>query len=184
MKTMKTWRIILAMTAAVLSLASCSSDPEYADPEAHEKTVALNEQYAPLMIGTWHYEKTGDTQRYFEELTFRADGTLTGTRKWQVRKLVTIGGEQQYTDWEDLDPLVGAFTGEWKLSYWSPEGQAGQKRNVLQLTASYDDGEYMAYSTNVDFGYADATTLRIQGLYVRDADGWINFERGEAEPSF
>ena len=140
---MKTWRIILTMTAAVLSLASCSSDPEYADPEAHEKTVALNEQYAPLMIGTWHYEKTGDTQRYFEELTFRTDGTLTGTRKWQVRKLVTIGGEQQYTDWEDLDPLVGAFTGEWKLSYWSPEGQAGQKRNILQLTASYDDGEYM-----------------------------------------
>ena len=79
---------------------------------------------------------------------------------------------------------MGAFTGEWKLSYWSPEGQAGQKRNILQLTASYDDGEYMAYSTNVDFGYADATTLRIQGLYVRDADGWINFERGEAEPSF
>ena len=34
------------------------------------------------------------------------------------------------------------------------------------------------------FAYADATTLRIQGYYVKDADGWMNFLRGTAEPSF
>ena len=76
-----------------LAFASCGSDePRYADPEAHEKTVQLNEQYGPLMVGTWHYENISDTQRYFERLTFQADGTLTGMRKWQTRKPVTIDG--------------------------------------------------------------------------------------------
>ena len=106
MKTMKNWRNIFVMCSAVLSFASCSSDePKYADPEAHEKTVLLNEQYGPLIVGTWHYENISDSQRYFERLTFLADGTLTGMRKWQTRKLVTIDGEQRYTDWENVEPL-------------------------------------------------------------------------------
>ena len=180
---MKTTRTILLFLAA-FSLASCGSDePRYADPEAHEKTVQLNEQYGPLMVGTWHYENISDTQRYFELLTFQADGTLTGMRKWQTRKPVTIDGEQRYTDWEDVE-LSGTFTGTWQLRYWSPEGNSGEKRNCLQLTATYDDAgrDYMAYSCALTFAYA--TTLRIQGYYVKDADGWMNFLRGEAEPSF
>ena len=90
----------LLLLIVVLAFASCGSDdePRYADPEAHEKTVQLNEQYGPLMVGTWHYENISDTQCYFERLTFQADGTLTGMRKWQTRKLVTIDGEQRYTD--------------------------------------------------------------------------------------
>ena len=93
----------LLLLIVVLAFASCGSDePRYADPEAHEKTVQLNEQYGPLMVGTWHYENISDTQCYFERLTFQADGTLTGMRKWQTRKLVTIDGEQRYTDWENV----------------------------------------------------------------------------------
>ena len=34
------------------------------------------------------------------------------------------------------------------------------------------------------FAYADATTLRIQGYYVKAPDGWINYQRGPSEPSF
>ena len=84
---MKIWRNVFMMLAA-FSLASCGSDePRYADPEAHEKTVLLNEQYGPLMVGTWHYEKIGERHRYFERLTFKDDGTLTGYRKWQQREL-------------------------------------------------------------------------------------------------
>ena len=185
MKTMKIWRIAFVMLAA-FSLASCSSDePRYADPEAHEKTVQLNEQYGPLMVGTWHYEKIGERHRYFERLTFKDDGTLTGYRKWQQRELVTIDGEQRYTDWEDVE-LSGTFTGTWQLRYWSPEGNSGEKRNCLQLTATYDDAgrDYMAYSCALTFAYADATTLRFQGYYAKDEDGWVNFQRGDAEPSF
>ena len=185
MKTMKLWRIAFMMLAA-FSLAFCGSDePRYADPEAHEKTVQLNEQYGPLMVGTWHYENISDTQRYFECLTFQADGTLTGMRKWQTRKLVTIDGEQRYTDWEDVE-LSGTFKGTWQLRYWSPEGNSGEKRNCLQLTATYDDEErdYMAYSCALTFAYADATSLRFQGYYVKDADGWVNYQRGTAEPGF
>ena len=128
---------ILSILFIAISLNSCSSDePQWADPEAHEKTVKLNEQYGPLMVGTWQYENISDTQRYFERLTFQADGTLTGMRKWQTRKLVTIDGEQRYTDWENVEPLEGTFSGTWKLSYYSPEGVNGAKRNCLFLTST------------------------------------------------
>ena len=177
---------LLFLLIAALAFASCGSDePRYADPEAHEKTVQLNEQYGPLMVGTWHYENISDTQRYFECLTFQADGTLTGMHKWQTRKLVTIDGKEQYTDWQNVE-LNGKFTGTWQLRYWSPEGNSGEKRNCLQLTATYDDAErdYMAYSCVLTFAYADKTPLRIQGYYVKAPDGWITFLRGPAEPGF
>ena len=74
---------ILSILFIAISLNSCSSDePQWADPEAHEKTVKLNEQYGPLMVGTWH-------------LTFNADGTLSGLRKWQLRQVVTIDGQEE-----------------------------------------------------------------------------------------
>ena len=175
----------LFLLIAALAFASCGSDePRYADPEAHEKTVQLNEQYGPLMVGTWHYENISDTQRYFECLMFQADGILTGMRKWQTRKLVTIDGEQRYTDWEDVE-LSGTFTGTWQLRYWSPEGNSGEMRNCLQLEAKYDEERnYMAYSYVATFDYADETTLRFQGYYAKDEGGWVNFLRGDAEPSF
>ena len=183
MKTMKIWRLAFAMLAA-FSLVSCGSDePQWADPEAHEKTEQLREQYGPLMVGTWHYEKVGESQRFFEQLTFKDDGTFTGMRRWQTRKFVTIDGEQRYTDWETLE-LSGTFTGTWSLSYWAPYG--GEKSNYLQLIAKYDgeNQNYMAYSTCLTFGYADETTLHIQGFYVHDDDGWADYHRGEIEPSF
>ena len=185
MKTMKIWRNILVMTAAILSL-SCSSDPQWADEEAHEKTEQLQKQYGPMMIGTWHYENISDTERFFEQLTFNTDGTLSGMRKWQSRKVVTIEGEQRYTDWESVEPLEGTFSGTWKLSYYSPEGMAGEKRNCLLLNAKYEgtNSEYMAYSNIATFDYADETTLCFEGFYFKDEEGRIVFLRGTQEPSF
>lgn len=179
-------RFITALFAALIFASCGSSDPEYADPETHEKTVLLNEQYGPLMVGTWHYEYISDTQRYFERLTFNADGTLSGIRKWQSRKLVTIDGEQRYTDWENLEPLEGTFSGTWELRYYSPEGRNGVKRNCLLLSAQYEgaNSEYMAYSNIATFDYADETTLRFEGFYFKDKDGWVTFLRGDQEPSF
>ena len=53
---------LLFLLIAALAFTSCGSDePRYADPEAHEKTVQQNEQYGPLMVGTWHYENISDT---------------------------------------------------------------------------------------------------------------------------
>ena len=186
MKTMKIWRNILVMTAAILSLVSCSSDPQWADEEAHEKTEQLQKQYGPMMIGTWYYENISDTERFFEQLTFNADGTLSGMRKWQIRKVVTIEGEQRYTDWESVEPLEGTFSGTWKLSYYSLEGMAGEKRNCLLLNAKYEgaNSEYMAYSNIATFDYADETTLRFEGFYFKDEEGRIVFLRGTQEPSF
>ena len=178
-------KTIITILLALVSLASCSSDPQWADEEAHEKTEQLRKQYTPIIAGTWHVEYIKDKGRFFERLTFSADGTFTGMRKWQTRKLVTIDDKEQYTDWEDVE-LSGTFTGTWQLRYWSPEGNSGEKRNCLQLTATYDDAgrDYMAYSCVLTFAYADATTLRIQGYYVKAPDGWINYQRGPSEPSF
>ena len=179
---------------AALSVAACSSsDPEYVDPEAHEKTIQLNEKYGPVLVGTWHFEKIGEKQRYFERLTFQADGTLTGMRKWQMRKLVTINGEQVYTDWEDVElggwededvKQNGTFSGTWKLRYWDPYGDG--KQNYLELSAKYDnkDIDFAAYQYNAVFNYADETTLRFKSYYISGENGWMIFQRGEAEPSF
>ena len=172
---------LLFLLIVALAFASCGSDePRYADPEAHEKTVQLDEKYAPLMVGTWHYEKIGERHRYFERLTFKDDGTFTGFRKWQCREL------GQPTGWGDEEgPMNGTFTGTWQLRYWNPEGEGSTKRNCLQLEAKYDEErKYMAYSYVATFDYADKTTLRFQGYYAKDEDGWVNFQRGDAEASF
>lgn len=102
-------KMALLFFLAALALTACSSDPQWADPEAHEKTEQLREQYTPFIVGTWHYEKTLEKQRAFEQLTFNADGTLSGRRKWQARQVVTIDGQEQYTDWEDIPDMNGTF---------------------------------------------------------------------------
>ena len=113
---MKTTKALLLFLAA-FALTACSSDPQWADPEAHEKTELLRKQYAPVITGTWHVEYVKDKWRFFERLTFSADGTFTGMRKWQTRELVTIDGRQQYADWQDIEDENGTFTGTWKLSW-------------------------------------------------------------------
>ena len=186
MKTTKIWRIALTMVA-VLSLASCSSEPQWTDPEAHEKTEELQKKYGPLLIGTWHFERLGERNRFFEQLTFHDDNTLTGYRKWQNRSLVTVEGQEVYTDWEDVEGECGTFTGTWMLRYMSPEGPEGEKRNCLTLMASFDDDDdspaSIPYSSSYNFNYVDETTLSFQTYYFNDADGWRYYRRGEGEPS-
>ena len=186
----------LILFLAPLALAACSSDPEWADLEAHEKTVELQERYAPLLVGTWHVERIGEKQRYFEKLTFsdsRNDivgsrGTFTGLRKWQTRQLVTINGEEQYTDWQDFMDYNGTFTGKWKLS-WERDADGAPGVNRLSLSASYDDErDWMsanAYSLNALFIHADETTLSFTGSFVPNGvDGETVYTRGDAEPNF
>ena len=50
--------ITILLALAAVFLASCSSAPQWADEEAYEKTVQLNEQYGTLMVGTWYYENS------------------------------------------------------------------------------------------------------------------------------
>ena len=53
-------KVIIFGLFTIISLASCSSDdPQWADPEAHEKTEQLREQYGSLLVGTWHLERIG-----------------------------------------------------------------------------------------------------------------------------
>ena len=119
-------------------MTACSSDPQWVDEEAHENTEQLRELYTPIIVGTWHVEYIKDKGRFFERLTFSADGTFMGMRKWQTRELVTIDGEEQYTDWQDFMDYNGTFTGKWKLS-WERDADGAPGVNRLSLSASYDD---------------------------------------------
>ena len=51
------------------------------------------------------------------------------------------------------------------------------------FTHSQKNDYYARYLTTT-FDYADETTLRFEGFYFKDKDGWITFLRGEAEPGF
>lgn len=182
--------IITALLAIIsFSLASCSSDePQWADPEAHEKTEQLRAQYTPFIVGTWHIESVKDRGRFFECLTFSDDGTLKGMRKWQNRDLVTIDGKEQYTDWQDVDGENGTFTGTWKLA-WYREKEGVPGANTLVMTADFDEDHGwdspVAYGLNARFIKADATSLCIGGGIVHNGDdGSTIYSRGEAEPSF
>ena len=179
---MKHTIIGIMLALVVLSFVSCSSEPEWADPEAHEKTEQLREQYTPLIVGTWHIEKISDKQRVFEQLTFNENGTLVGIRKWQSRDLVTIDGEERYTDWKDIE-LSGSFTGTWSLKW--ERNIAGVGENRITLYAKFDDEsiEYVAYSCNALIDKPDESTLCFQGQW-QNSEGWTTYERGKIEPSF
>ena len=179
---------ILSILFIAISLNSCSSDePQWADPEAHEKTEQLRELYTPIIVGTWHVEYIKDKGRFFERLTFSADGTFTGMRKWQTRKLVTIDGKEQYTDWQEKEDYNGTFTGTWKLS-WERDKEGAPGANRLWLSAVFDenhDRTYYAYDLNALFIHADETTLSFTGGFVPNGvDGETVYTRGDAEPSF
>ena len=182
MKAVKICRLVITMLALFV-IASCTNDPQWADPEAHEKTEQLQAQYTPFIVGTWHYEKVGDKQRVFEQLTFNADGTISGLRKWQARQVVTIDGQEQYTDWENLSRLNGHFTGTWSLVWQRNDKGVGENRIILCAQWNDNNNPITAYSHNPLFGNADATTLQFAG-YWQNSDGWTNYERGEVEPGF
>lgn len=178
-------KIIVILALATILFASCAGDePQWADPEAHEKIEQLRAQYSPFLIGDWHFESIGDHQRIFEQITFNADGTLTGLRKWQTRQTVAIDGQEQYTDWETITPSNATFAGTWSLIWERNDKGVGENR--LFLYGQYDETDiatYLPYSARALFNYADATTLSFAGLW-QDSSGWTNYERGEAEPSF
>ena len=81
--------IITALLVSIIGLAACSSEPQWADPVAHEKTEQLQKQYGPMMVGTWHYEKIGESQRFFERnpgtewyVHWHMVAELLGTLRW------------------------------------------------------------------------------------------------------
>lgn len=165
-------------------LMSCHNEPEYADPEAHEKTEQLQQRYAPFFVGTWYVELMGERQRYFERLTFQPDGKLNGMRKWQTRRLVTIDGVEHYTDWEEVEAFNGTFSGTWCLRWERDEQGVGHDRIILYAGYEDNDSQYTAYSHNVLFNFVNENQLRFFGFMLSNNDGWTEYQKGDAEPRF
>ena len=174
---------ITSIIGLIALAASCSSDPKWDDPEAHEKTEQLRKQYTPFVLGTWHYEYIGEKQRFFERLTFEEDGTMTGYRKWETRTQVTVDGEELFTEWESKDYLVGSFTGTWRLEWVRDANGTGTDRMYICARFDEDANGYLAFCRDAHFDYADTNTLRFMGHWF-ERDGWSDYKRGDAEPSF
>ena len=109
-------------------------------------------------------------------------------RKWQSREIVTIDGEQRYTDWQEFMDYNGTFTGTWKLS-WERDNEGAPGANRLWLSADFNEERDwiapLAYSLNALFIHADETTLSFTGGFVPNGNnGETVYTRGDAEPSF
>lgn len=176
---------VVFSTMWLLSLTACSSDPRWVDEEAHEKTELLQKQYTPLIAGTWHLEHIAERVRYFERLTFLADGKLSGMRKWQTRRPVTINGEERFTDWENQELLSGTFQGTWQLHWERDEQGVGHDKIILYATFDDEAKDFVAYSSNLCFNLVGEDILRLMGNgFVKSPDGWTEYQRGYAEPNF
>ena len=184
MKKMRFWRNAIVIIASVFSIASCSCEAQWVDPEAHERTEQLQKEYTPLIEGTWHIEQVTERHRYFEQLTFQADGKLNGIRKWQVRQLVAIDGERRYTDWEDVEEENGTFSGTWRLQWERDDDGTGEDRICLRADFDSEEHMFVAYSNNMSFSLVDESLLRLDGFLFKNKDGWTEFQKGSAEPSF
>ena len=106
--------IITALLALVaMAFASCCSDePQWADPEAHEKTEQLRAQYTSYIVGTWHYEKTEEQYTDWEDVP-DMNGTFKGTWKLVWERIMSGVGENRLTilaDWDDETNPVIAYS--------------------------------------------------------------------------
>ena len=69
----------------LILLTACGSEWEYADPEAHEKTEQLQQEYNAKLQGSWHREVVNSDHRFFERITFKADQSYTeSTGSWSL----------------------------------------------------------------------------------------------------
>lgn len=149
-------------------LTACSSEWEYADSEAHEKTEQLQQEYNAKLQGSWHREVVNSDHRFFERITFKADQSYTLYRVWKMR---------QGDEWEDFpEPsAIGESTGTWSL-YWerlnTKEGQ-----NILALSNKVS-GTLLRFIDIIN------DQLLVEGVPYLPIDEPTVYKRGEGAPSF
>ena len=66
----------------LILLTACGSEWEYADPEAHEKTEQLQQEYNAKLQGSWHREE-GDEWEDFPEPSVIGESTGSWSLYWQ-----------------------------------------------------------------------------------------------------
>ena len=139
----------------LILLTACGSEWEYADPEAHEKTEQLQQEYNAKLQGSWHRE-------------VKADQSYTLYRVWKIR---------QGDEWEDFpEPsVIGESTGSWSLYWQRLNNKEGQ--NVLTL-ANEISGTLLKFIDIIN------DQLIVEGVPYLPTDGSTVYERGEGTTSF
>ena len=119
MKISLIWKILVLPTV-IWSLSSCSSDPQivindYNSPE----TKLLQQKYGQLLIGEWSYTQQNETHMSCQKFCFHTDSTAECIYIHKSRELVSVQGEQVYTDWTPQwnDTIVG----NWQLIHVKDE---------------------------------------------------------------
>ncbi len=156
---MKKEFIICILTAALM--AACGLDPEPADPELREASLEVKEKYEPILTGEWYFDTTfSDKLIYKESLKLGADHSFTHSIKFMQRDLVTINGEETYTDWEIHND---SSAGSWRATaYRDDETKAIKKR--LTLTNEYATGTVSIFL--LTFTEANDTAIFLKNYYV------------------
>lgn len=139
-----------------------------------EETMALRNKYQKLLVGSWYYEDSTDRHRIYEQYTLQANDSLTGHIKFASRQLVSIKGQQVYTDWEiEEDDTIKH--GTWAL-YFDKDLQ----KSMIYINHIHEPGKS---ANSVYYEFRDAGNE-----YAHWRSTWrakiVEFKRGNLEPSF
>lgn len=166
--------LFLAAAVAVLVLGACHSEPQWADPEEHERTEELNALYKEKVAGDWYMFRQKDTRRLYETLKLKADGRFEATMRYATRDTVQVNGEEVVTDWKTF--INDTISGEWELQ-WS----RARKENVIDLFAKEVSGPYAFHFQAVTFHGVTESELQINDLLFQQR---LTFRRGTIDAPF
>lgn len=154
------------LSCAMITTGACGLDPQWADPELHEQTLKLREQYTPKLAGQWYRIGEKDTRKFYVSINFKADGTMTAIEKMVRRDTVMVNGQPTLTDWETVMNDTTHTT--WNL-YINRDTGNGNLIYRMHITNVYD----------MLFNGIKGDTLHVSGFY-----GFRYLLRGDVQPDF
>ncbi|MBQ0022875.1 MAG: hypothetical protein KBT29_06505 [Prevotellaceae bacterium] len=150
-------KVFMFLMLAMMALASCSSDSEVVDKTTPE-TKALRQKYGTQVVGDWYVEKVTDTKRYFQQMTFQENGTVTYSYRQESRQEVLVDGVYVMTDW-----MVNVATNGYGT--WSLNNSRENYTDYLDITSEeVENGQKKKVSTRLEFAYANNEFLFVQPM--------------------
>ena len=173
---------LIFYSSIVILLSACSLNAHVTPEEVSTETQALRDKYQAYISGNWYFAYADSTLKCYEYYGFKADGTVDSYQKAVVRKLVTVGGKQMYTDWStDTNDTL-------KASKWSLVYDADSKKNFITISYSLkEDKAIVASEIWYEFVDASHDALHMQSLFKHHKETGTmvhEFKQGNPGPSF